>query len=148
MARRLRELRTKMTVGEYSFEMVVNRDILHKSLSNCEGIWEFMQSNQDVSEEDLGKLSMAEIIKKADETDKFYESLDGFVLDILPRMIAEAEVNGEKMFNGTVDEFLDYCDGGGVLDEVEMEVFKFAMLGFTSGRGNTDEKPKLKVVMK
>lgn len=147
MGRRLRELITHITVGEYSFDMKINRNILQQSLSKCDGIWEFMQDNQKLKQDDLDKLSVGEIMKKAEETDKFYENLDMFILDILPKMIAAAEEDKPKQFVGTVEEFLDYCDDNGVLDDVEMKIFEFAMLGFTGGKGNTESKPKLEVKM-
>lgn len=145
--RRLRELITHITVGEYSFDIKITKAILHDSLEKCDGIWEFMQQNQELKEEDLGKMPVGEIMKKAEETDRFYECLDEFIADILPKMIAAAEESTGKQFNGTIDEFLDYCDENDVLDDVEMKLFEFAMLGFTGGKGNTESKPKLKVVM-
>lgn len=147
MARRLREFRTHITVGEYSFDMVINRDILQKSLSNHNGIWEFMQNNKDADKEDIENLAVGDIVAKALETQTFYDDLDDFIVDILPKMIATAEENGEKQFDGTVDEFLDYCDENGVLEDVEMQIFNFSMLGFTGGKGEA-KQPKVKVEMK
>lgn len=147
MAKRMRELRTTLTVGEYSFDIKIDRDILQKALAKNEGIWEFMQKQQDVSDVDVSKMSAKEFVELSMQQEKFYEDLDDFIADILPKMIEAAEENGEKKFGGTVDTFLDYCDENGVLDDVELKIFQFAMLGFTGGRGNSTEKPKLKVMM-
>lgn len=147
MAKRIRELRTRITVGEYSFEMKITRDILQNALSKSDGIWNYMKKQQDASDVDVDKLSAKEFVEVAMEQEKFYEDLDVFIADILPKMIEAAYEDKESEFKGTVDEFLDYCDENGVLDDVELKIFQFTMLGFTNGRGNMTATPKLKVVM-
>lgn len=147
MSRRDRELRTTITVGEYSFDMKITRDILQNALSKSEGVWAYMQKQQEAENVDASKLSAKEFVQVAMEQEKFYEDLDDFIADILPKMIEAAYEDKESEFKGTVDEFLDYCDDNGVLDDVELKIFQFAMLGFTGGRGNTTTEPKLKVIM-
>ena len=147
MAKRTRELRTRLTVGEYSFEIKITRDILQKALENSAGIWDYMQKQQGADDVDVSKLSAKEFVEVAMEQEKFYEDLDDFIVDILPKMVDAAYEDRDSEFKGTVEEFLDYCDDNGVLDDVEFKIFQFAMLGFTGGRGNSTTSPKLKVVI-
>lgn len=125
---RQRQLITKVNVGEYSFDIAINRDILCSAFEKNEELWDMViATNQDKKAQIRAAFNIEKYVPK-------------FIKDILPEMIKEAnsDVNAE--------EFLEYCNENGVMKNVTAEIYRFALMGFTDGESKqSSQKPKVQV---
>lgn len=136
-----RELVRRFTVGEYSFDMKINRQLALDAFKVNKKFWHLITSNADKGL-DVEK-SMADIdtfAKLLEQNDEMDELRPAFCEYILPRM---TELAGETV---DTNAFFEYCEENGVLDEVYSKILEFAMLGFSVGRSE-QKKPKVKVTL-
>lgn len=133
------EFRKHCTVGEYSFDLCVNRDVVLDTLRVNEKFWTAMnkatKDKKGVEDVDLDDIN--EVIKIMAINDEMEEETPAVVSYILPKMLALADDETNP------DELIKYCEENEVDDLFFEEVIKFMMLGFTKGKA--EKKPKVNV---
>ena len=140
MSDKMRELVRKCNVGKYSFDIVVNREIVRKGFEKHPELLKIAMSSSKYKFKNIDDIDDVEtILEILDKNDVVAEEMPKFVADILPDMIEAAK---EKV---DAKEFLDYCVKNEVDDIVIQELYGFALLGFTEGRSVKVRTPKVKV---
>lgn len=135
---RTRQLRRKLNVGEYSFDIQIDRQILMETFKAHPKLWEVM-SNASEEKADISKIkSIDEVSELLEQNDIIEEEKPLFCKDALAKMAVSAGSDVD------VDKFIEYCEDNYCDEEVYDKVFEFALLGFTVGKGE-EKKPKLKV---
>jgi len=136
-----RTLKKACSVGEYTFDVAINRQIVLDAFVKFPELWKLITkagkdkdaiANPDKIIDDIDALA-----RLMGENDALEELIPAFVRYILPKMVEVAESELD------CDEFLDYCERMECDDEFNSAIFDFAMLGFTDGK--SEKKPKVKV---
>lgn len=135
-----RQLIKKCTVGEYTFDVVTNRQIVLDGFKEFPKLWETVIKSKDVSKNGDFASDIYAFEETLNKNDYLVNSIADYVAFVLPKMVEEA--------GSTLDcaKFLEYCRENDVDEEFNNAIFEFAMMGFTDGRG--EKKPKVKVVLK
>lgn len=141
MADKIRELIRECNVGEYSFDILVNRNIVLEAFKKHPVLWKALMDQTKKGKKNVEDLEDIEtMIEILEMNDALAEEIPAFVADILPDMIKAADSNVDA------NEFLNYCAENEVDDIVNDEIYQFALLGFIEGK--SAKKPKVKVSFK
>lgn len=141
MADKIRELIRSCNVGEYSFDILVNRNIVLEAFKKHPALWKVLMEQSKKGKRNVEDLEDLEtILEILDLNDTVAEEIPAFVADILQDMIKAAGSDVDAK------EFLDYCVENEVDDIVNEEIYQFALLGFIEGR--SEKKPKVNVSFK
>lgn len=136
-----RTLKKACSVGEYTFDVAINRQIVLDAFVKFPKLWKLITKagkNKDaIADPDKIIGDIDALARLLEENDALEELIPAFVRYILPKMVEAAESELD------CDEFLDYCERMDCDDEFNAAIFDFAMLGFTDGR--SVKKPKVKV---
>lgn len=136
-----RTLKKACSVGEYTFDVAINRQIVLDAFVKFPKLWELITKagkNKDaIADPDKIIGDIDALARLLEDNDALEELIPAFVRYILPKMVDAAESELD------CDEFLDYCERMDCDDEFNAAIFDFAMLGFTDGR--SVKKPKVKV---
>lgn len=135
-----RQLIRKLTVGDYSFDIQINRQLVLDAFKRHPQLWKIISEGVKEGDAEVKIDDIDEFSKLLDKNDAMESEIPAFCEDLLPRMVALAggELNSS--------EFFAYCDNNGVLEEVNAKLLEFAMLGFSAGRSEK-KTPKLKVTL-
>lgn len=136
----LRKLVKRCTVGEYSFDVAINRQIVLDGFKEYPTLWKMMNDTSKNSGGNIDTDDISVLGELMNANDAMEDEVEKFIVFILPKMIEEA---GEQV---DCDAFLEYCRENDVDDEFVRAMFDFAMLGFTGGR--SEKKPKVKMSLK
>ena len=141
MADKIRELIRECNVGEYSFDILVNRNIVLEAFKKHPALWKALMDQTKKGKKNVEDLEDIEtMIEILEMNDALAEERPAFVADILPDMIKAADSDVDA------NEFLNYCVENEVDDIVNDEIYQFALLGFIEGK--SAKKPKVKVSFK
>lgn len=141
MADKIRELIRECNVGEYSFDILVNRNIVLEAFKKHPVLWKALMDQTKKGKKNVEDLEDIEtMIEILEMNDALAEEIPAFVADILPDMIKAADSDVDA------NEFLNYCAENEVDDIVNDEIYQFALLGFIEGK--SAKKPKVKVSFK
>ena len=141
MADKIRELVRRCSVGEYDFDIIVNRNIVADAFQKHPKLWKILAEKSKRGRFDIENIDDIEtLLEFLEENDAVAEEIPLFVQDILPAMIKAADSKVDAT------EFLEYCYANDVDEIVNDEIYKFALMGFTAGRGV--KTPKVKVEFK
>ena len=141
MADKIRELIRACNVGEYSFDILVNRNIVLEAFKKHPVLWKALMDQNKKGRRKLEDLEDVEtMIEFLEMNDALAEEIQAFVADILPDMIKAADSDVDAK------EFLEYCVENEVDDIVNDEIYQFALLGFIEGK--SAKNPKVKVSFK
>lgn len=141
MADKIRELIRACNVGKYSFDILVNRNIVLEAFKKHPVLWKALMDQNKKGRRKLEDLEDVEtMIEFLEMNDALAEEIRAFVADILPDMIKAADSDVDAK------EFLEYCVENEVDDIVNDEIYQFALLGFIEGK--SAKNPKVKVSFK
>lgn len=130
-----RELVKKMYVGDYTFDIKTNRQIVLDAFKKYPKFWEIINNAQKLDVNNIDDIGVFENL--LDANDEMEKDKPAFCEYLLPIMIKLA---GENI---DVNEFWSYCKENEVEDIVYDKILEFSMLGFTNDKG--EKKPKVKV---
>ena len=136
----LRKNTKHCSVGEYDFDVAINRQIVLDGFKQFPNLWKVVARNSKYSGnvdalEDISALS-----DLLEANDIIEEVTPKYVAYVLPKML---ELAGEKV---DLDAFYKYIVDNEVDDEFNDAIFQFAMLGFTDDR--SEKKAKVKMSLK
>lgn len=140
----LRKFIKRCTVGKYSFDVAINRQIVLDGFKEFPALWKSISKNERTTKNDIDTGDIYELEALMKENDILVDEIPKFVEFILPKMVVEADAEFGGSFN--CNEFFEYCRINDVDDEFSSAMFEFAMLGFTDGR--SEKKPKVKMSLK
>ena len=134
-----------VTVGEYTFDVSVDRNIVCDAFEKYPDLMEFLFKNANVNGENevvVNAIRNKNLAMLLDSTDQIKE----LVFYALPKMLKKADD-----FRGTdnasrVDELVKYIEDNEVDTEFSTAMFEFICLGFTPD--TNERKPKVKFQMK
>lgn len=141
MTDKIRELIRECSVGKYTFDILVNRNIVLEAFKKHPKLWKILMEQTKKGKRNVEDLDDVEtILELLDLNDTVTEEIPAFVADILPDMIkaAGSDIDAKK--------FLEYCVENEVDDIVNNEIYQFALMGFTEGK--SAKNPKVKVAFK
>ena len=135
-----RQLIRKLTVGDYSFDIQINRQLVLDAFKRHQKLWKIISESAKEGDAEVKIDDIDEFSKLLDKNDAMESKIPAFCEDWLRRMgaLAGGELNSS--------EFFAYWDDNGVLEEVNAKLLEFAMLGFSAGRSEK-KTPKLKVTL-
>lgn len=136
----LRKNTKHCSVGEYDFDVAINRQIVLDGFKQFPALWKVVARNSKygVNVESLEDISALSDLLEAN--DIIEEVTPKYVAYVLPKML---ELAGE---NVDLDAFYKYIVDNDVDDEFNDAIFQFAMLGFTADR--SEKKAKVKMSLK
>lgn len=136
----LRKNTKHCSVGEYDFDVAINRQIVLDGFKQFPNLWKVVARNSKygVNVESLEDISAFSDLLEAN--DIIEEVTPKYVAYVLPKML---ELAGE---NVDLDAFYKYIVDNEVDDEFNDAIFQFAMLGFTADR--SEKKAKVKMSLK
>lgn len=138
----LRKLIKRCTVGKYSFDVAINRQIVLEGFKKFPSLWKAVTKAAPAGKDGVDTGDIEALAEIMETNDILLDEMPKFVAFLLPKMIGEADNEAEV----DCDEFLEYCRDNEVDDEFNTAMFEFAMLGFTDGR--SEKKPKVKMSLK
>lgn len=136
----LRKNTKHCSVGEYDFDVAINRQIVLDGFKQFPNLWKVVARNSKygVNADSLEDISALSDLLEAN--DIIEEVTPKYVAYVLPKML---ELAGE---NVDLDAFYKYIVDNEVDDEFNDAIFQFAMLGFTADR--SEKKAKVKMSLK
>lgn len=136
----LRKNTKHCSVGEYDFDVAINRQIVLDGFKQFPNLWKVVARNSKygVNADSLEDISALSDLLEAN--DIIEEVTPKYVAYVLPKML---ELAGEKV---DLDAFYKYIVDNEVDDEFNDAIFQFAMLGFTADR--SEKKAKVKMSLK
>ena len=136
----LRKNTKHCSVGEYDFDVAINRQIVLDGFKQFPNLWKVVARNSKygVNADSLEDISALSDLLEAN--DIIEEVTPKYVAYVLPKML---ELAGEKV---DLDAFYKYIVDNDVDDEFNDAIFQFAMLGFTADR--SEKKAKVKMSLK
>lgn len=127
----LRKNTKHCSVGEYEFDVAINREIMRKGFKKCPTLWRMtaqaQQNKADFSDVD-------KFLDLLDEAEKVNEELPIYVATVLPDML---ELAGEKLDSA---EIIKYCIKNQVDDQFYAKIYEFTLMGFTDGKSVKNPK--------
>ena len=136
----LRKNTKHCSVGEYDFDVAINRQIVLDGFKQFPNLWKVVARNSKYS----GNVDALEAISAftdlLEANDIIEEVTPKYVAYVLPKML---ELAGEKI---DLDAFYKYIVDNEVDDEFNYAIFQFAMLGFTDDR--SEKRAKVKMSLK
>lgn len=145
-----RRLITTISVGEYTFDIAVNRDIAYTAFKAYPSVWKMISKSLNSASKngnEVGEFDFTDI-DSVYELSAFNDDRVEFIEYILPKMVALCkDLNDVQDSVKFSQDFMAYCDENFVKDEVVNEIYGFVVTGFFGAEGNQKEikKPKLKV---
>lgn len=136
----LRKNTKHCSVGEYDFDVAINRQIVLDGFKQFPSLWKVVARNSKyaVNADALEDISAFTDLLEAN--DIIEEVTPKYVAYVLPKML---ELAGEKV---DLDAFYKYIVDNEVDDEFNDAIFQFAMLGFTDDR--SEKRAKVKMSLK
>lgn len=134
----LRKNTKHCSVGEYDFDIAINRQITLDGLKKFPKLWKAMMKGAKVSPNVENMEDITAIADLLEMNDILEEELPKFTVYVLPKMV---ELAGGEPFD--YDKFREYLVENEVDGDFDQKIYEFAMLGFT---GDKSEK-KAKVAM-
>ena len=139
-------LTKRLVVGDYSFDIATDKDIVVKAFEEYPEVAEYVFDNkkqiEDSSESSIIKAIKEKNLKNMlDDVDKINTQLNEMVLFVFPDMYKKA--NGEELDKNLFDEFLKFVEDNDAMDSFTSIVGEFLMQGFSQ-----KEKSKVKIVLK
>lgn len=133
----LRKNTKHCSVGEYDFDVAINRQIVLDGFKKFPSLWKVIARNSkyDGKFEALEDVSALSDLLEA--TDVIEEVTPKYVAYVLPKML---ELAGENI---DLDAFYKYIADNEVDEEFNNAIFQFAMLGFTADRSIKRAKVKM-----
>lgn len=136
----LRKNTKHCSVGEYDFDVAINRQIVLDGFKQFPRLWKVVVRNSKYG----GNVDALEDISALTDllaaNDIIEEVTPKYVAYVLPKML---ELAGEKV---DLDAFYKYIVDNEVDDEFNDAIFQFAMLGFTADR--SEKRAKVKMSLK
>ena len=134
----LRKNTKHCSVGEYDFDVAINRQIVLDGFKQFPSLWKVVARKYSGNVDALEDISAFTDLLEAN--DIIEEVTPKYVAYVLPKML---ELAGEKV---DLDAFYKYIVDNEVDDEFNDAIFQFAMLGFTDDR--SEKKAKVKMSLK
>ena len=136
----LRKNTKHCSVGEYDFDVAINRQIVLDGFKQFPNLWKVVARNSKYSGNVDALEDISAFTDLLEANDIIEEVTPKYVAYVLPKML---ELAGEKV---DLDAFYKYIVDNEVDDEFNDAIFQFAMLGFTDDR--SEKKAKVKMSLK
>lgn len=136
----LRKNTKHCSVGEYDFDVAINRQIVLDGFKQFPILWKVVARNSKYSVNADALEDISAFTDLLEANDIIEEVTPKYVAYVLPKML---ELAGEKV---DLDAFYKYIVDNEVDDEFNDAIFQFAMLGFTADR--SEKKAKVKMSLK
>lgn len=136
----LRKNTKHCSVGEYDFDVAINRQIVLDGFKQFPNLWKVVARNSKYSGNVDALEDISAFTDLLEANDIIEEVTPKYVAYVLPKML---ELAGEKI---DLDAFHKYIVDNEVDDEFNDAIFQFAMLGFTADR--SEKKAKVKMSLK
>lgn len=136
----LRKNTKHCSVGEYDFDVAINRQIVLDGFKQFPNLWKVVARNSKYSGSVEALEDISAFTDLVEANDIIEEVTPKYVAYVLPKML---ELAGEKV---DLDAFYKYIVDNEVDDEFNDAIFQFAMLGFTADR--SEKKAKVKMSLK
>ena len=136
----LRKNTKHCSVGEYDFDVAINRQIVLDGFKQFPNLWKVVARNSKYSGNVEALEDISAFTDLVEANDIIEEVTPKYVAYVLPKML---ELAGEKV---DLDAFYKYIVDNEVDDEFNDAIFQFAMLGFTDDR--SEKKAKVKMSLK
>ena len=128
------------SVGEYDFDVAINRQIVLDGFKQFPILWKVVARNSKYSVNVDALEDISAFTDLLEANDIIEEVTPKYVAYVLPKML---ELAGEKI---DLDAFHKYIVDNEVDDEFNDAIFQFAMLGFTADR--SEKRAKVKMSLK
>ena len=136
----LRKNTKHCSVGEYDFDVAINRQIVLHGFKQFPNLWKVVARNSKYSGNVDALEDISAFTDLLEANDIIEEVTPKYVAYVLPKML---ELAGEKI---DLDAFYKYIVDNEVDDEFHYAIFQFAMLGFTDDR--SEKRAKVKMSLK
>lgn len=136
----LRKNTKHCSVGEYDFDVAINRQIVLDGFKQFPNLWKVVARNSKYSGNVDALEDISAFTDLLEANDIIEEVTPKYVAYVLPKML---ELAGEKI---DLDAFYKYIVDNEVDDEFNYAIFQFAMLGFIADR--SEKKAKVKMSLK
>lgn len=136
----LRKNTKHCSVGEYDFDVAINRQIVLDGFKQFPNLWKVVARNSKYSGNVDALEDISAFTDLLEANDIIEEVTPKYVAYVLPKML---ELAGEKI---DLDAFHKYIVDNDVDDEFNDAIFQFAMLGFTADR--SEKRAKVKMSLK
>lgn len=136
----LRKNTKHCSVGEYDFDVAINRQIVLDGFKKFPSLWKVVARNSKYSVNVDALEDISAFTDLLEANDIIEEVTPKYVAYVLPKML---ELAGEKI---DLDAFHKYIVDNEVDDEFNDAIFQFAMLGFTADR--SEKRAKVKMSLK
>lgn len=136
----LRKNTKHCSVGEYDFDVAINRQIVLDGFKQFPILWKVVARNSKYSVNVDALEDISAFTDLLEANDIIEEVTPKYVAYVLPKML---ELAGEKI---DLDAFHKYIVDNEVDDEFNDAIFQFAMLGFTADR--SEKRAKVKMSLK
>ena len=136
----LRKNTKHCSVGEYDFDVAINRQIVLDGFKQFPNLWTVVARNSKYSGNVDALEDISAFTDLLEANDIIEEVTPKYVAYVLPKML---ELAGEKI---DLDAFYKYIVDNEVDDEFNYAIFQFAMLGFTDDR--SEKRAKVKMSLK
>lgn len=136
----LRKNTKHCSVGEYDFDVAINRQIVLDGFKQFPNLWKVVARNSKYSGNVDALEDISAFTDLLEANDIIEEVTPKYVAYVLPKML---ELAGEKI---DLDAFHKYIVDNEVDDEFNDAIFQFAMLGFTADR--SEKRAKVKMSLK
>lgn len=136
----LRKNTKHCSVGEYDFDVAINRQIVLDGFKQFPNLWKVVARNSKYGVNAYSLEDISALSDLLEANDIIEEVTPKYVAYVLPKML---ELAGEKV---DLDAFYKYIVDNEVDDEFNDAIFQFAMLGFTADR--SEKKAKVKMSLK
>lgn len=136
----LRKNTKHCSVGEYDFDVAINRQIVLDGFKQFPILWKVVARNSKYSVNVDALEDISAFTDLLEANDIIEEVTPKYVAYVLPKML---ELAGEKV---DLDAFHKYIVDNEVDDEFNDAIFQFAMLGFTADR--SEKRAKVKMSLK
>lgn len=136
----LRKNTKHCSVGEYDFDVAINRQIVLDGFKQFPRLWKVVARNSKYSVNVDALEDISAFTDLLEANDIIEEVTPKYVAYVLPKML---ELAGEKV---DLDAFYKYIVDNEVDDEFNDAIFQFAMLGFTADR--SEKRAKVKMSLK
>lgn len=136
----LRKNTKHCSVGEYDFDVAINRQIVLDGFKQFPSLWKVVVRNSKYGGNVDALEDISAFTDLMDANDIIEEVTPKYVAYVLPKML---ELAGEKI---DLDAFHKYIVDNEVDDEFNDAIFQFAMLGFTADR--SEKRAKVKMSLK
>lgn len=142
----MKTLRKTITVGEYSFDVAVDRHIVAESFEKFPKLFEFLfKYSTNVNDADFFINAVKN--KQLDVALNIESEIADFVAYAFPLMLKKADTESVPQTNNAkkCDEILKYIVDNEVDEQFNSAIFEMINSVFT--QGITEKKPKVKFVM-